>query len=90
MSGNKKIVLITSSIVIAIFVLLLILIIQFIKIGTLRKQESALLSSYNSLTQQIQDHENQLPYLEDRENFLTQYAHEHNWTKPDDQWYATK
>lgn len=89
MAGNKKVVLLTSVIVTAIFVLLVVLVIQFVKIGNLRRKENDLTSSYNSLTGRIRDYENQLPDLEDRDNFLAQYAHEHNWGKAGDKWYVT-
>lgn len=81
----------TTIIICAISICAVILVFQFIKIGSLKSKKNELSQASETLTQQIIDYDNQLHYVNDRETFLQDYAREvKNWGKADRTYYVSK
>lgn len=81
----------TTIIICAISICAIILVCQFIKIGSLKSKKNQLSQANETLTQQIIDYDNQLQYVNDRETYLQDYAREvKNWGKADRTYYVSR
>ena len=90
-SSEKKVKLITIMIICVAFVLMLILTIQFIKIGNLNAKKANLQNSYNTLEENIEKYSSEMKYYQDKEQYLKDYAHQYlDWSKPGETIYVSK
>lgn len=72
------------------FLLMLILVVQFIKINNLKSLEASLAQSQSHLQQQISEYSANIDNMISREKNLGEYAHKYlNWTKAGETWYTS-
>lgn len=89
-AAKKKLTIITSTFVTIGFILFIILIVQFIKIGNLNNTKNNLESTYNQIQEQIYDYTNQNNIL-NQESTLEDYAHSAlNYGKDGEIWFTGK
>jgi len=87
---KKKLTIITSICVTIGSILLLVLIVQFIKIGNLNKTKSNLETTYNQIQEQIYEFSSQNDIL-NQESSLEDYAHSAlNYGKDGEIWFTGK
>ncbi len=88
-NGAKKAKIISISVICLAFVLLIILICQFVHLASLERREDELNSTLSSLEEVISDYSKQKDYYADRETYLDEYAHEVlNMSKKGETWYT--
>jgi len=89
-TSKKKLTIITSICVTIGSILLLVLIVQFIKIGNLNKTKSNLETTYNQIQEQIYEFSSQNDIL-NQESSLEDYAHSAlNYGKDGEIWFTGK
>lgn len=90
--GKKNLTKMFSTIIICVIIICaIVLVCQFIKIGSLKSKKSDLSYANENLTQQIIDYDNQIQYVSDRDVYLQDYAREvKNWGKSDRIYYVSK
>ena len=76
MDTHKKAKIIAIIIASFAFILLITIIFQFIKIGSLRKKQEELNTTLTQLEEVVADYSKQKNYYQDRETYLDEYAHE--------------
>ncbi len=83
----KTIIIITT---VLAFLLVFVLVFQFIRINNLKNLEANLTYSQSNLQKQIADFSADIDNMTSREKNLGEYAHKYlNWTKAGETWYTS-
>ena len=88
MKNEKTVKIISVICAVVSFVLVCVLIFQFVKIGNLQKKEEELTKHLNALEQQIVDYTNENNYIQSNE-YLEDYAREVlGWGKENEMYFS--